>query len=154
MSVPPDRAISEHVQPVDGMILISDDLARVIVHWLGQYAEQCRQRSGIAPDRLRDVQQLLAEAAIAYSRPRERLPISNRISPGDSVRDSRRREIAGRCLDLDLLSGDAGFVSPSEAADMLGITADAVRWRCRSGKLPSRKAGRRTVIPVSALNGL
>lgn len=146
--------MSDHAQPIDEMILISNDLARVIVHWLGQYAEQCRQRNGSAPDGLSVVLQLLAEAAISHSRPRERLPIRGGISPGDSGRDSRRREIARRYASSDLLSGDAGFVSPSEAADMLGITADAVRWRCRSGKLPSRKDGRRTVIPVSALNDL
>lgn len=148
MNAPDESRISGHVQPTDGMFLISGELARVIVHWLGQYARQCQQRNGSAPDRLIEVQQLIAEAITAYSRPREHLP------RGDAGVDSRRRETIGRSRDIDLLSGDAGFVSPSDAADLLGITADAVRWRCREGKLPSRKDGRRTLIPLSALNDL
>jgi len=43
------------------------------------------------------------------------------------------------------------FVSPKEAAAMLGRSAEWVRAQIKAGELPGRKTGGRFTIPVDAL---
>lgn len=46
----------------------------------------------------------------------------------------------------------SGFVSVAEAAELLGITRQAVLKRIRAGRLPATKVGRAYVVPRGALS--
>ena len=46
------------------------------------------------------------------------------------------------------------WLSTSEAALLLGISADAVRWHCRRGNLVSRRAGGRVVVSAASVEDM
>jgi len=48
---------------------------------------------------------------------------------------------------------DASLLSVAQAAEVLGITRQAVLKRIRSGRLPATKVGRNYVVPREALRG-
>jgi excisionase family DNA binding protein len=45
-------------------------------------------------------------------------------------------------------------IGTAEAAELLGITVDAVRWHYRNGNLEGRKMGRQVVITAESIDAL
>jgi Helix-turn-helix domain len=127
-----NESIRAAVQRVDA-IQISPDLARVIVHWLGQLAKVCERQNGCAPGELVAVQKALAEA----------------YAGGGNWRQSESERLAEREF---LISGhDETYVGTAEAAAWLGITANGVRWLCGQGHLESKKLGRQVMVTTSSI---
>jgi hypothetical protein len=124
-------AIADAVRRVDA-ILITPDLAKVLVRYLGRLAQELARQNGCAPEALVSVQQALAEACAAG---------------GEDSRHASTESVGGHGL-LDL---DHDFVDTQAAADMLQIRADTVRWHCRNGALESRKVGRHLMIAKSSI---
>lgn len=117
------------------VVAIDADLARVIVFWLGKYAEMASQRNGAVPAGLVEAQHALAEAAV-------------------SVGDSRQREENRSVSAETVVLGHDAFVDTATAAEALGCTADNVRDHCRRGNLSSRKVGRQHMVTVGSLESL
>jgi hypothetical protein len=132
----PRSAISDAIQPLQG-IRISADVGRLLVHWLGQHAEICKQRYGCAPEGLADVQYALAEACAA-----------------DSGDDSRQREFSAEAAVRLLPSEHDVWVDTAAAAVALGCKSDNVRDHRRRGNLVSRKVGRQHMISVQSIDRL
>lgn len=122
------------VQRLD-VVAINADLARLVVFWLGRYAELAAQRNGCIPDGLVEAQHALAEAAV-------------------SVGDSRQREQNSSAAVETIVSGHEPCVDTATAAAALGCTADKVRDHCRRGNLKSRKVGRQHMVTVDSLESL
>jgi hypothetical protein len=120
--------IAAAVQRVDG-VLVSPDLARVIVHWLGRLSDSCTRENGCAPQGLVEVQAALAEA-YAGSRTREDSAISV-LGAGESKREA--------------------LLDTTAAARLLGIDATTVSLHCRAGRL-GQKVGRDWVIQQCELD--
>lgn len=111
------------VQRVDG-IQISVEVGRLLVHWLGQFADIVTQRNGCAPVGLVEVQHVLAEAVAGHG-------------------DSRSRESEGLVAPELLALSEEPVVGVEEAARMLGLKPDSVRLMCRQGTMSAKKvAGR------------
>lgn len=114
-------------------ISVDLDLMRYIVHWLGDYA-RLKERPGQpgAPEGLIPAQIALAEAVAVMS-------------------DSRQREQDGLGAAELVAFEHEQCMGTAEAADLLGISADTVRWHCRAGNLEFRRVGRQLMIPVSSI---
>jgi Helix-turn-helix domain len=124
--------ISAAVQRVDA-IQISPDLARLLVHWLGQLAKVKERTNGCASGELVAAQNALAEACFAAGYWRE---------------SESERAAAAEIL----ISGHEDMhVSTAEAAAALGITANGVRWLCGQGRLSGRKVGRQVMVTASSV---
>ncbi|WP_139043255.1 helix-turn-helix domain-containing protein [Mycobacterium lentiflavum] len=121
--------MSHLVRRVDAIELAAD-VGRLVVHWLGDYAEIKRQRYGCTPEGVVAVQHALAAAI---------------VSDGDS----RQHEAEGLGLTGVLLSA---YVDTAVAAQRLGLTADAVRWHCRRGNLASRRVGRQLMVSTESIS--
>jgi hypothetical protein len=130
--VDPASAIRAAVERVD-RIQMTTDLGRMLVHWLGNYAELARQRYGCTPQGLIETQHAIAEAVVG---------------------DSRQREVKRSALQELLLSGHGSDVDTARAADLLGITADSVRWHCRKGNLVFHRVGRQMMISAASIENL
>jgi len=123
--------IGAAVQRVDA-VLVSADVGRVLVHWLGQLAEVTVQRNGCAPAGLVEVQGALAEAVAA-------------------VGDSRVREPCDVLASEVLALGQEPVVNVGDAARMLDLKPDTVRLMCRRGKLGAKKVAGRWFPAVAAV---
>jgi Helix-turn-helix domain len=124
--------IAAAVQRVDG-VLVSTDLARVLVHWLGQLAKAQQRNNGCASSELVAAQNALAEACFAA---------------GHCAQRESERAAAAEIL----ISGHEDMhVSTAEAAAALGITANGVRWLCGQGRLSGRKVGRQVMVTASSV---
>lgn len=128
--------VASHVHRAHGM-LISVELARIIVHWLGSYARMAIDRNGCPPDGLTDVQRAIGEAIID-SRPREEIPDS---------RGTRIPFIAGSDTEGQRPTYDA-----DAAAAVLGIRPTTVRWHLAHGNLHGRKVRGRWDITADELH--
>jgi hypothetical protein len=115
-------AIAASVQRVDG-IVISPDLARVIVHWLGRLSDSCTRENGCAPEGLVEVQSVLAEAYAS---------------------SCVREDSAAAAFGAGELSSET-LLDTAAAAELLGLDATAVTFHCRAGRL-GQKVGRDWVI--------
>lgn len=102
--------ITAAVRRVD-TIQIDPDLVRIVVHWLGQYADLATQRHGCPPEGLTEVQYTLAEACAAS-------------------KNSRQHQLEHLAATQPLTSGYDSECDTSEAAALLGITASGVRYHC------------------------
>jgi hypothetical protein len=119
------------VQRVNGVV-ISRDLAIVLVHYLGRLAELLARQNGCAPDALVSVQRALAEAC---------------AGAGDDSRHASSESIGGP----DLLAFEHDFVDTQTAAALLRIKPDTVRWHCKNGALERRKVGRHVMVTKSSI---
>jgi Helix-turn-helix domain len=126
--------ISAAVTKVDG-VMITPDVARLLVYWLGQLAEVARQRNGWPPRGLVEVQTALAEGVAAAG--------------------SRGRESEGLVAAAVLRSGEEEpLVGVEDAAKVLGIRPDTVRWHCRRGNLETHEVGGHRLITAASLERL
>jgi excisionase family DNA binding protein len=128
-------AIAAQVQRVDA-IQITPALANLIHRFLSRYADLATQRYGAPPEGLQDTQYALGEALASkpdYSRQREQ-------NPADSP------QFIG-------LGGDE-VMSTDEAAKMLDLKADSVRYMCREGKLAAKRPGRQWFPLLAAVQEL
>lgn len=118
---------------VDG-ILITTDVARLLVRWLGRLTEITRQRNGCPPLGLVELQGALTDECAA---------------------DSRRREQDGLgARELVAFDHEQQYVWPPEAAAELGVSADTVRWHFRKGNLDGRKFGRQLMVTAASVEAL
>jgi DNA-binding CsgD family transcriptional regulator len=132
-------AIAAAIQRVDGL-LISTDMARLIMHGLSGYATLAAQRNGCAPDWVAKVQYALAEPLAESLRQREPL----------TCESSRQREVLSSA-EAEILPFGYDEITTAEAAATLGISPDAVRWHCRKGNLESRKVGRQLMVTTTSI---
>jgi hypothetical protein len=116
--------IEAAVHRVD-VVQLSPDVARLVVFWLGQYAEISQARYGCAPEGLIEAQHAIAEVVTATG--------------GDS---RRREETAASSADLLALAQEP-VLDVKDAAHMLDLKPDTIRLMCRQGTLGAKKvAGR------------
>jgi hypothetical protein len=110
-------------------LLIGDADAAYLVAVLAYVVESSR-RGGARPSRrLADIHARL-EAGI-------RGTASTRVADG-----------------LPAIGLTGAWLSTSEAALLLDISADAVRWHCRRGNLVSRRAGGRVVVSAASVEDM
>lgn len=119
------------VQRVDG-VMISPAVAKVLVHWLGRYAELAVQRYGAVPDGLALVQSVLAEA----------------VAGGG---DSRQRDSEPIGAPGLLALAEEPVMSLEAAAVKMGLKPDTARLKCRNGTLSAKKVGRSWFPTVAAV---
>ncbi|AAS05079.1 helix-turn-helix domain-containing protein [Mycobacterium avium] len=114
-------------------IEITPDLARCLVHWLGDYIRLKQQpgQPGV-PEGLVAAQTALAEAYAAVTH---------------SPRSERDRPIGAGFV----FSAHDAWVGTAEAAEMLGIKAGSVGWLCRESHLEHRKVGRQYMISTASI---
>ncbi|WP_343709728.1 helix-turn-helix domain-containing protein [Mycobacterium sp.] len=124
-------ALAAAVQRVEG-IVVNADVARLLVHWLGQLADVAVQRNGCAPAGLVEVQRALAEAAVTAG-------------------DSRERESEAVPASEVLALMDEPVVSVDQAAEMLHLKPDSVRYLCRQGRLPAKRVAGRWFLSLTAV---
>jgi excisionase family DNA binding protein len=122
-------AISAAVERVD-RIQITTDMGRMLVHWLGNYAELALQRYGCTPQGLIETQHAIAEAVVG---------------------DSRQREAKCAAVHELLSSRHGSDVDTARAAELLGIEADTIRWHIREGNLHAHKVGRQWMVTVASI---
>lgn len=120
------------VRRVD-VIQIDPGLARIIVHWLGQYADLATQRHGCPPEGLTEVQYTLAEVCVSANK------------------NSRQHQENGLTATQPLVSGHDSEFGTTETAALLGITASCVRYHCERGNLKSRRCGRQLMITATSI---
>lgn len=118
------------IQRVDD-IRVGADAARLTIHFLGEFAEERRQRNGCPPLGLIELQQAYAEALASDSR----------------SRDSEEISAAGA-----LALGDELVVNAEEAARMLRLKPDTVRLMCRKGTLAAKKESGRWFPTTAAVH--
>jgi excisionase family DNA binding protein len=115
------------------MIQLEPELVRYLVHWLGDYIRIKAQpgQSGV-PDGVAAAQLALAEAHASASN------------------SSCRHESVSLMAPESLVSSYEA-IGTAEAAAVLGISADAVRWHCKQGNLEHRRVGRHLMITKSSV---
>lgn len=126
-------AIRDAVRRVN-VVQLEPSLVRMLVFWLGKYAELAEQRYGSKPEGVVEVQSALAEAYVAG--------------------DSRQHEQDHRMAPEAITSGCDSWIGTAEAAEILGCTADNVRDHRRRGNLESRQGGRPYMISVASVERL
>ncbi|OBJ43109.1 hypothetical protein A5621_00855 [Mycobacterium colombiense] len=119
------------VQRLD-VVAMNADLARLVVFWLGRYAELAAQRNGCVPEGLVEAQHALAEAAVG-------------------VGDSRQREYEASMAAGVLAFGEDTVMNAEAAAQMLRLKPDTVRLMCRKGSLAAKKVAGRWFPDVVAV---
>ncbi len=117
-------------------ITLTPDVARLLVHWLGDYARLKQQpgQPGV-PEGLAATQCALAEAVAR-------------------VGDSRRREQDGLGEPEAVAFEHEQCMGTAEAAAELGVSADTVRWHCRKGNLDGKRVGRQLMVTGSSVEAL
>jgi hypothetical protein len=127
----PAAAISAAVQRLDG-VMITADLARLLVHHLNKYAELATARSGCAPLGVVETQHALA-----------------RVIAGSSDLDSRMRAAEHAAADVvSSLVCEDRLMDIKAAAAVIGMDDTTVRRHCDRGRL-GQKIGRDWVIRSS-----
>lgn len=118
------------------VIVIEPDLARLLVHWLGDYARLASVHRPGVPEGLAAAQSALAEAVASQS-----------------GRPERNSELGAPAVASGPMRRNCDWLSTPEAGLELGLRTDTVGLLCRRGELAARKAdGRHYLIHRSDLD--
>jgi DNA-binding CsgD family transcriptional regulator len=127
-----DPMAAAGIRPISGVLFSVDDAAyigKVIDH----IEASGRRRGAPLSARLALIRQQIAAAVMGVH----------------ADASARVPEVA----QLIALTSEA-CIGTAEAAEILGMSADSVRWHCRNGNLDGRRMGRQVVITAESIEAL